>query len=528
MPLDLSRREFMQVGSVSVLSLGSTGNLQVSDGQPNEEYEFQGVADLMGPSEARPAAGSDFFDNKVYYWYRYEETDTGARYFISQDDSQWSLLGMRLKKYEDNFDRLVTSRLSDQINVPGEHDFTPERLRYYKNGARRFLMYGTDSTHTETPQGRLIEPAQGDSIHLKTAERAVYPVGFDLWPSQAYNLNRAPSGNDVVGGGYGEIDIGNFDPVNHTYSGSTADGYFWYHTTNTGLDQLFLAEVQSGTIIDSDTVDKNMSGDNFSLIEQKLNWYSVGPSIYIESYTDQSTNAADPQFNEVIGAVSNDTGKGPDAGSQRTMLAIKRDAATSAFTLEAGSVGVAASNFPDTQFKTKGHSMDLDNTNTTLGTYQVCAAMKIADDRPQVKLRIPSFEIISTPGADTNVTRVMMIAVSPENTDADTKTFEPPVEHSAANSVVREVKDNTITAPIEDDAGTDVNGATTANTMTNPGGWQVGRDSITPEGTGNKTTSFGANQIGNRSLFDTDIMLVLVDSDTAGTAEIDVQTEQNS
>lgn len=92
--LDLSRREFMQVGSVSMLSLSAPGQLQVdTGGQPNEEYEFQGVADLMGPAAARPAPDDGFFDNKVYYAYRYTASDTGAISTITQDDvpgGSWS------------------------------------------------------------------------------------------------------------------------------------------------------------------------------------------------------------------------------------------------------------------------------------------------------------------------------------------------------------------------------------------------------------------------------------------------------
>lgn len=76
----------MQVGTVAVASLQTGVQPQIADGQPREEYEFQGAADLLGPASARPAPGDDFFDNKVYFAYRYTASDTGAVSTITQDD----------------------------------------------------------------------------------------------------------------------------------------------------------------------------------------------------------------------------------------------------------------------------------------------------------------------------------------------------------------------------------------------------------------------------------------------------------
>lgn len=97
--LDLSRRDFMLVGSTSFMAF-SGGPMQIqppdTGSQPIDEYEFQGVADLMGPADARPAAGSEFFDNKVFYAYHYVETGGGSRWFITQDDAEWAELPTHL------------------------------------------------------------------------------------------------------------------------------------------------------------------------------------------------------------------------------------------------------------------------------------------------------------------------------------------------------------------------------------------------------------------------------------------------
>lgn len=428
----------------------------------------------------------------------------------------------------DNFDRQVANPLLDLIDVAGEKQFTPERLRYYKDGSPVFLQYGTDPTYSETDQGHRLQPGSGQTLTLRTAEKTAYQVGFDLWPTMSRVVNQAPQAGDVVAGGYGELDLANFDPDTISYTGTDADGYFWYHTAETGLDSMVIAMVDSGTVIDSETVSLEVGAGVFTILEQRLNWYAVGPALFRETYTDKTVDALSPQQNQTVGAVANDDGRGPANGSQRVSLGIHQASGNSGLELEAGSIAVRAPGPVSPQFKAKGHSMDLENTVGTEGTYQVCGAMRIAPTREESKLRITDLAIIKTPGSSVNRTRVLLVAVDPQNTDADTKTFESPVEHNSANSVLREVEDNTIVGPIEDDAGTDATGATTANTMTNPGGYQLARASVTPEGTGSKTSISEAEGAANRELYPGDIALILVDAETSGTTEVDIITEQNS
>jgi hypothetical protein len=433
----------------------------------------------------------------------------------------------------DNFDRAVTAPLSDIIAVAGEKDFTPERLRYYKDGTRRHLQYGTDGNYSETNAGHLLEPDPGQTLTLTSAERAFYPVGNDVWASMSQRLTQAPQAGDAAGSGYGTIDLANFDPATETWSGTTADGYFGIFTADTGLDSVFECIVQEGDIVDSRTLDLRKSGGILSIYERRLNWYDVGPSVLRQTYTNTKDYPDDPQRNDTLGAVANDDGKAAAIGSQRMSFAVSQASGNDGLAVEAGSLGVRTPGPAEPQYKTKGHSMDLTAENGTEGTYEVVGAMRAVPDRPTIKLRFTDISIISTPGSSTTKTRVMLIAVGPSETDAESAfpndhADASPVEHSAQNSVLEVVENNTLTGPIEDDANTDVTGPATANTMQNPGGYQLGRDSVTPEGTGSKTTVTGASQSGNRELYDTDICLVLLDASTTGTCEVDIQTEQNS
>lgn len=446
-----------------------------------------------------------------------------------------STLFDRLSLWSDQFDGQTSNTPEDLVDVPGEHDFSPERIRYYKNGSRRFLQYGTDANYTETARGRTLAPDSDQTLTINTAERAAYPVGADLWPSMSYSVNQPPQAGDAIGGGYGIIDLANFDPATVSYdAGSTADGWFWYHTADTGLSECILAGVGDGSIYYDTQVPVYQAADVLAIMETRLNWYGVGPGKTIRSYTDIANHPNKPMQNKVLGHVANDSGPSSVKASHRAILSIYQAAGNSGLELTAGSMSVWASSTPNYAFKAKGHEMSLDNTNTTAGTYQVLGAIRPDPTREAVKLRFTNIDITQTPGTETNNTEVLVVAVDPSNTNAPAGgSWDTPVEHNPTNSVVEQVTvagDATtpLTGPDQAGAGTDIDGADTSNTVTNPGGYQMARETVGVEGTGGKTESKKDEQTGDRELYDTDYALFLVDSDTAGTLKVQVSTEQNS
>lgn len=182
--LDTSRRKFMQVGAVSVLGLSGDLNGQVdTSGEPNREYEFQGVADLMGPADARPAAGSEFFDNKIYYWYRYEETDTGDRYFISQDDNAWRLLTMNPETQVDEV------RVEDYTSF-FDHTFARPGAPDDKN----WFYSEADVTKFESE----IELAA--TTMLESTQHGNYPPGTESIAGWACRVTGTPTSGEAVAG----------------------------------------------------------------------------------------------------------------------------------------------------------------------------------------------------------------------------------------------------------------------------------------------------------------------------------------
>lgn len=434
-----------------------------------------------------------------------------------------------LKGASDNFDNLVANPLTDLITIPGHQDYTPERRRVSRNGSRVFLQYGSDSRFSETDAGLELQPDAGDTLTINTTERVSYPVGYDIIASLAYQLNQAPQSGDVVAGGYGDPDVGNFDPSTHTYSGSSADGYFWYHTSQTGLTEIFLAEVRDGTIIDSVTVALNTNADVWTRMEQMLNWYDVGPCVFTETYTNVSEGRSDPQQNDQLSSVAKDDGKGPLNGSKRIRVQIHQDASNSGLVVEAGSMAVQVPGRFDFIYKTKDHTMDLDASNTTDETYEVVGAIRGDPSRPLVSARINNIEVSNTP-SDTAGAEVLVQAIDPSSTNYGDVDFETPAEHSSANSIIEDVVGNTDggnspTGPDADAAGTDSTGAATANTMTNPGGYQVGRTKVNQQ---KKTSTSESGKEKDRVLTDTDVALVLIDATETGVYELEVTTRQNA
>lgn len=191
--LDLSRREFMQVGTTSLLAIQS-GGLQVSSGgQPNEQYEFQGVADLIGPADARPAAGSDFFDNKVYYAYRYQETDGDQfEWYITQDDSQWTNLSNTMSNPQTQVDEVRVEDFTSFFN----HTFSRPGAPDTKNWA----FVDADVTKSSSE----IELASTTGLIGK--QRGNYPPGSEAIPGVAFRVTATPTGGECFAGYFADTD----------------------------------------------------------------------------------------------------------------------------------------------------------------------------------------------------------------------------------------------------------------------------------------------------------------------------------
>lgn len=433
-----------------------------------------------------------------------------------------------------NFDIPVHAQLRDILDIPGHNDFNPERKRAYANGSRVFLEYGTDSRFVESTYGQNLNPAAGDTLRITTAEIVPYPVGYDMVPTMALQTSRELSPGDRVIFGLGEPDLDNLDTSGYDpeaenlglgWTGTVADGWLGLQIGQMRLNECAFLMVQSGTIVDAVLVELTVELTIWSLFEMWTNWYAVGPSRVFQVYTRTGdVRGAGTQQNELITAVGNDYGKGPSVGTHRIGYAVHRGSGNEPLTLETGSISSKTGGAYDIRYKTKRHTMSFGVNNATKGTYEVVGAIRGASDR--VKVQIEEFRFVSWPSATSNGD-LLTIAIDPQETSLVDGDFTHPREHSPQNSVIREVEDNTATGPDYDGAGTDSSGPDTAETMSDPGGYQIGATGIRGGNPSSKITTSGG-EAGSRILPTTDYGLILIDADEAGTYEVDVITSQNS
>jgi len=298
-------------------------------------------------------------------------------------------------------------------------------------------------------------------------------------------------------------------------------------TNETGVEQAYLMMLQAGTVVDEYLITWEKPADIWKRISFLWNWYDKGPAQLIETYTDTSRSRKRPQFNELKGA-----GKGPGKGSQRIFGEVYQASGNSGLELEVGSMATQyVGNFP-VNLKVKSHTMEVEVSNTSDNTYEVVGAVKHSEGRMDEELSIQNLTFSTLPSTSTDA-EVMAMAVDPSNTNFSADDFFTPPERNLENTVVRHTteSDAAITdaeGPVENDSGTDASGAVQAATMTDPGGYQIGRDKENNASQGNTSRSSKSSIEENRRLPDGRWSLILVDSNESGTHEVEIRTGENT
>lgn len=202
--MDLSRRDFMLAGTTSVLAMPSDVRQQVQPQLQSDSVNaegFAGVADLLGPEAARPEPGDPFFEDKTFNGYRYEETDTGDRWFITEPYAEWTPL---MTNPETQVDEVRVR----EFNAFLDHTFARPEAPDDKN-----WVY-TDADVTK--QNSEIELAA--TTLLESTQEGNYSPGTDAVPGVAGRVTGTPTG--------GRADMGYFNDNNGFGAGEDAtDSY---------------------------------------------------------------------------------------------------------------------------------------------------------------------------------------------------------------------------------------------------------------------------------------------------------------
>lgn len=330
--------------------------------------------------------------------------------------------------YADAFGRLDTVDGSrNLLDIASQYDFSPERLRLFRNGSREFVQYNDISQFTDNVDHWLLSPDAGDSMHIESAESGTYVVNYTLQASWAFQLNQALSDGDVL----------RFGPYNGT------DGWF---VEQRGADhtprQADIKEASAGTETTlAENVDLPKATTAWYRWECVFGWYAVLNQIWTTTYTDDGD-----VINDTFAKTSRDGDRGPETGNLNLWIEIEAGASTSDLELEAGSMGMITVGDPTSLNRDKPQFEEI----TVAGTaeaWEPILALRIDPSNSGVNMQLARLNILDYAANDT----IELVAASFDDSKTNATDWVVPDYHHAANSALQST---TNVSEVADDAGT--------------------------------------------------------------------------
>jgi hypothetical protein len=184
--VELDRRGFIVTG-LTALSAAAAGTVAAQT-----TTEFQEAAVLVGPMAARPAAGSEWFENKLTYTYVYRPTDDTRSYKITEEDSGWTVLSGPAFPVYDEITSNTTVRSAADI-YPGDTSgggFTVTLGTELETEGVRFTVKKTNdsalnSITVEAESGKNIDGSTTDTIDAAYGMQKYY---FSVNENQWYTM----------------------------------------------------------------------------------------------------------------------------------------------------------------------------------------------------------------------------------------------------------------------------------------------------------------------------------------------------
>jgi hypothetical protein len=182
--VELDRRGFFVTG-LTALSAAAAGTVAAQ----TTTTRFQEAAVLIGPIDARPAPGGEWFDNKLTYTYIYRPTDDTRSYIITEEDSTWTVLnGPAFPLYDEITSNTTVRTLADiyPCDTSGG-GFTVTLGTELENDAVRFTVKKTNggsvnAINMEAESGKNIDGSATDTIIAGYgAQRYYFSVNDDQW-----------------------------------------------------------------------------------------------------------------------------------------------------------------------------------------------------------------------------------------------------------------------------------------------------------------------------------------------------------
>jgi hypothetical protein len=309
----------------------------------------------------------------------------------------------------DAFDRPVTT-LSNKVDLPSSYPWSPERYRIDINGTRTHI----DDTTKVTDRTRdfLVEPAAGDTIVFRTAERLRYVVGVEGLASWAWQLLTALGIDDQLRIGVSDLD------GNGYYYEIVGDG------SAAGYTATAIIENADDGVVASESFNSPVPPTDFQRDAVQWNWYDVGRALFRKTYTEDGE-----QINRTAAELSRD-GEGTTEASN-LFLFFEFDAATSGQQLSVGSMSylLLADVVPTARRKAIRYS-GIGYGGS--GDYEPGLALRL--DQTKDNVFVNAMKIVVTGFDNTTGGESILIGVDPELTDASG--FSSPDQVSDGSSVI--------------------------------------------------------------------------------------------
>lgn len=300
------------------------------------------------------------------------------------------------------------------LDIASQYNFSPERLRLFRNGSRAFPQYNTISQFSDNADHWLLSPDAGDTMHIESAESGTYVVNYTLQASWAFQLNQSLASGDAL----------RFGPRNAT------DGWFVEQRGADHTDtQADIKELNGGseTTLLSD-VELPNAFTGWYRWEAVYGWYAVLNQVW--SNTD--INEEGVIDNETFARSDNSGNRGPDMGNLNLWIEIEADASTSGLQLEVGSMGMVTVGDPTSLQRDKPQYESITLAGSA-NTWEPLLAVRVDPENANVNGQLTQLDILDY-GANDDV-ELIVVSVDADKTDASG--FAEPDYHHSYNSALQ-------------------------------------------------------------------------------------------
>lgn len=403
-----------------------------------------------------------------------------------------------LDNWEDAFENQIADR-TNVLDLAGHYPYSPERWRLFVDGTRQFPEYGSVAQYNHAGDYHELNPAAGETVTFESAERPRYVVAYELSATWAFAVNQSLASGD-------SIRVGLYDGRN---------GWYMEHTGDQADDIAdFVLERDGNEVYRERDRDIHAPVTRNARLRLVTGWYDITRQRWVRSFSDQGG-----QQNPDIAEISTDK-RGSKTGNLPAHFSVTASGSTTDLVLEAGSTALVNLGRTTPLKRTNQHTETV--TLDATGTWVPLLAFRADPDRDIVNTQLIDIALNEFGGnADVQVAvqgfdpSKVLDSTGDELVDAD---YATPEIFLAENTVI---ETTTNVEQIPDETGS------TGTSQTNPGGIQLGADTLSTAGGNATATNAGTPGVAKRPLYGRDVGVVLAFSSATGDVTFTLRYEED-